>query len=86
VPSGTTKVVITISTTYRPGGDLDLRLYDKTGTMMLSQSTSFSDDEVIMCPNTPSSCPALAADDYVFEVFPVPGSVNAYTIGLTLTP
>ena len=86
MPSGITKVAITISTTYRPGGDLDLRLYDKTGTMMLSQSTSFSDDEVITCPSTASNCPMLTADDYVFEVFPAIGSVNAYTIGLTLTP
>ena len=86
VPSGTMKVVITIATTYRPGGDLDLRLYDKTGTMMLSQSSSFSDDEVITCPSTPSMCTPLPAGDYVFEVFPVPGSVNAYTIALTLAP
>ena len=70
VPAGTTKVEIRISTTYRPNGDLDLRLYDKTGTMRLSQSTSFSDDDVITCPSTPSMCPALAPDDYVFEVFP----------------
>ena len=86
VPAGTTMVEIKISTTYRPGGDLDLRLYDKTGTMMLSQSTSFSDDEVITCPSTLSMCPMLAADDYVFEVFPAGGSVNSYTIALTLTP
>jgi len=83
VPAGTTKVEIRISTTYRPNGDLDLRLYDKTGTMRLSQSTSFSDDEVITCPSTASMCPMLAADDYVFEVFPVPGSVNAYALAVT---
>jgi len=83
VPAGTTKVEIRISTTYRPNGDLDLRLYDKTGMMRLSQSTSFSDDEVITCPSTASMCPMLAADDYVFEVFPVPGSVNAYALAVT---
>jgi hypothetical protein len=86
VPAGTTKVELRISTTYRPGGDLELRLYDRTGTMMLSQSTSFSNDEVITCPSTLSMCPMLAADDYVFEVFPATGSVNSYTIALTLTP
>ncbi len=87
VPAGTTAVTIRIATTYRPTGDLDLRLYDKTGTMVLSQSTSFSDDEVIACPGTSPPCAALAADDYLFEVFPgVAGSVNAYTIAIALTP
>lgn len=88
VPAGTTKVAIRISTIYRPTGDLDLRLYDKTGTMTLSQSHNFSDDEVIICPDSsfPPKCGTLPANDYVFEVFPVPPSVNSYTIALALTP
>jgi len=88
VPAGTTKVEIRISTTYRPNGDLDLRLYDKTGGPARAQSTTFSDDEVIICPDSsiPPKCGTLPADDYVFEVFPVPPSVNSYTIALALTP
>jgi len=66
---------------------LILDFSDKTGTTMLALSTSFSDDEVITCPGTAPSCPMLAADDYIFEVFPgVTGSVNAYTIAHALTP
>jgi hypothetical protein len=87
VPATATKVEIRISTAYRPTGDLDLRLYDKAGVVMLSQSHNFSNDEVITCPGMSPMCPTLAAGDYVFEVFPgVPGSVNAYTIALTFTP
>jgi hypothetical protein len=88
VPPGTTKVELRISTTYRPGGDLDLRLYDKLGTVPpLSQSNNFSNDEVITCPGVAPPCAALAADDYVFEVFPArTGAGNSYTIGLTMTP
>jgi Bacterial pre-peptidase C-terminal domain len=87
VPDGTTKVEIRISTTYRPGGDLDLRLYDKNGLMLLAQSNNFSNDETIVCPAASPSCALLAAGDYVFEVFPaITGAVNAYTIALTITP
>jgi hypothetical protein len=87
VPAGTTLVEITVKSTYRPTGDLDLRLFDRTGTLVLAQSHEFSDQERITCPGSSPSCPALAADDYLFEVFPgIPGSVNDYSFALTLSP
>jgi hypothetical protein len=88
VPAGITKVELRISTTYRPGGDLDLRLYGSTG-MLIAQSNNFSNDELIVCSAPSPMCPPLAAGDYVFEVFPgVPGAVNDYTfaLALALTP
>jgi hypothetical protein len=87
VPAMTTKVEIRISTTYRPGGDLDLRLYDETGLMLLARSNNVSNDEIIVCPAPSPACPALAAGDYVLEVLPAtPGAVNNYTFALALTP
>lgn len=87
VPAAITTVRVAIMFTNGPTGDLDLRLYDKTGTTVLSRSSGFGDSETIVCPGASPSCPALAADDYIFEVFPaLTGSVNAYTMGVTLTP
>ena len=86
VPAGTTKVELRISYTFRTGGDIDLRLYDNAGTTELTQSSNFGNEERIVCPGTSPACPMLAADDYVFEVFPVPGSVNSYTLAIALTP
>ena len=86
VPDGTTKVTLTLSSTYRPGGDLDLLLFDPAnpGTPT-SQSREFKDNEVIVCPGASPSCPTLAAGDYVFEVVPaVMGHVNSYTFSLKL--
>lgn len=86
VSATTTKVEIRISTTYRPGGDLDLRLYDSTG-LLVSQSNNFSNDEIIVCPAPSPACPSLLKGDYVFEVFPaITGAVNNYTFALALTP
>lgn len=85
VPAGTGNVEIRISTAYRVGGDLDLRLYDKAGAM-LARSTGFGNDEVIGCPGISPACPTLAAGDYVFEVYPaVAGSVNRYTLSVAFT-
>ncbi len=85
VPAMTTTVTVKISFMNRPGGDLDLRLFDKTGVSLLAQSRGFGNDETITCPGTSPDCSALAADDYVFEVFPaVTGAVNDYTIALTM--
>ncbi len=85
VPANTTTVTIKISFTNRPSGDLDLRLFDKTGSSLLAQSRGFGNDETITCPGASPPCNALAADDYVFEVFPaVMGAVNDYTIALTV--
>jgi pre-peptidase len=86
VPAGTTKVELRISTTYRPGGDLDLRLYGSTG-LLIAQSNNFSNDEIIVCPAPSLACPSLPQGDYVFEVFPgVPGAINAYTFTFAFTP
>ena len=87
VPAATAKVVVSIAFTNRPTGDLDLRLYNKTGTTVLSRSSGFGDTETITCPGASPACSALAPDDYVFEVFPaLTGSVNNYTFSVTITP
>ena len=84
VPAMTTRVELRISTVFRLG-DLDLRLYDASGTV-LARSTGFDDDEVLTCPSAALPCPTLAAGDYVFEVYPAhDDSVNRYTVSLTLT-
>ena len=76
-------VTIAIQFTNRPGGDLDLKLYDSSGAM-LAQSRSFGDGEMIVCPATSPACPMLAPGEYIFEVFPgVLGSVNSYTFSIT---
>jgi hypothetical protein len=86
VPAATTKVEIRISYMYL-NADIDLRLDDKSGATTMPQSRGFGNEEVIVCPGASPMCPALAAGDYVFEVFPaVAGSVNAYTIAFALTP
>jgi hypothetical protein len=86
VPPDTASVTIRILFSSRPGGDLDLKLLDASGTM-LAQSRGFVDDETIVCPSASPSCPALTEGDYVFEVFPaVPGSTNSYTLSLTIIP
>ena len=84
VPAMTSQVAIRIAFSQR-SGDLDLRLTDKTGQTMLAASLGFGDEEAIVCPS--SACAALAADDYVFEVFPVGAAAsNPYTLALVLTP
>ena len=86
VPTGTTKVSVSINFVERSTGDLDLRLYDSTGNIV-AQSRGFTDTELIVCPGTSPPCSTLAAGDYTFEVFPaVAGSVNVYTMALALTP
>jgi hypothetical protein len=87
VPAMSAKVEIRISYTFRPGGDIDLRLYDSAGTTVLSQSHNFSNEELIACPGSSPMCLKLAAGDYVFEVFPgTSGAVNSYTFSLAVTP
>jgi hypothetical protein len=86
VPAMTARVEIRISTMYRDGGDLDLRLYRQGSPTPIARSTGFADDEVITCPSAPLMCPVLSAGDYVFEVYPArPGSVNRYTFSIALT-
>jgi hypothetical protein len=85
VPPMTTSAMIQISFTNSIG-DLDLRLYDTTGSA-ISQSRGFGNTETITCPGSSPPCIQLTAGDYVFEVFPaVAGAVNNYTISLLLTP
>jgi hypothetical protein len=87
VPAGITKVTVTLSSTYRPGGDLDLLLFDPLDPgQPKAQSREFKDTEVIVCPGASPMCAALTAgNDYVFEVVPaVTGHVNAYTFSLKL--
>lgn len=75
-------VTVGIQFTNRPGGDLDIKLYDSAG-VMLSQSRGFGDGEIIVCPGASPTCPMLEPGEYILEVFPaVPGSVNTYTITL----
>jgi hypothetical protein len=75
-------VTVAIAFTNRPGGDLDIKLYD-AGGVMVAQSRGFGNGEMITCPGASPSCPTLAPGDYVLEVFPaVPGSVNNYTISI----
>ena len=77
VPTNT-KVTVSLAFTARVGGDLDLRLYDSTMTMV-GQSREIG-PETLVCPAVSPLCPHLAPGDYVFEVFPgAPGQVNAYT-------
>jgi len=87
VPAAIASVTVSISFTNSPTGDLDLRLYDKTGASVLARSSGFGDQETIVCPGQSPACVALAPDDYIFEVFPaLAGAVNSYTIAVTLTP
>ncbi|HSS02257.1 MAG TPA: PPC domain-containing protein [Kofleriaceae bacterium] len=86
VSAPATRVEIRLDTVFRPGGDLDLRLYDGAGAV-LAQSHSFSDEERIVCPGSVPACPALAGGQYVFEVFPaVTGAANRYTFTLAIAP
>ncbi len=87
VPDMTASVSITITFVNTPTGDLDLRLYDKTGAMVLAQSRGFGNEERIVCPAASPACAMLAPDDYVLEVFPaLAGSQNRYDLALTITP
>jgi hypothetical protein len=80
-------VELKISFMNRPTGDLDLRLYDKTGATVLSQSRGFGNEEKIVCPGASPTCQMLVADDYILEVFPaLAGAVNRYDIAITVTP
>ena len=84
VPTGTTKVTVSIMFTQRPGGDLDLRLTDTTGTTV-AQSRGFSSTETIVCPAASPPCGTLAPGDYLFVVFPgMAGNVNDYTFSVQL--
>ncbi len=85
VPDAST-VTIKLSFMNRPGGDLDLRLFDAATSTLQGQSRGFGDTEQIVCPGASPQCAQLAAGDYVFEVFPASsGAVNNYTPSLIIT-
>jgi len=87
VPAGTAKVEVQIAAAFSTTGDLDLRLWARTGSVKLAESRGFGDTETIACPSSASMCPALPAGDYAFEVFPATASaINRYTFSLVLTP
>ncbi|MDB4956321.1 MAG: hypothetical protein JWO36_3890 [Myxococcales bacterium] len=86
VPAATTKVTVTLMYTNRPGGDLDLQLFDPAmPAMAIAKSRGFTDTETIVCPGASPFCPNLTpGNDYVFEVIPaIAGQVNQYTFSLT---
>ena len=85
VPAGTTRVQIRLSTVYRTGGDLDLRLLDATGALV-ARSSGFANDEILDCIDAGLTCPLLAAGDYVLEVYPgTSDSINRYTFSLAFS-
>src|SRR5438105_925432 len=55
VPAMTAKVTITTMFTSSLG-DLDLRLYNKTGATILARSSGFGDTETIICPGSSPAC------------------------------
>ena len=71
-------------------GDLDMQLYDSTGTNVVAESRSFDDDEEVKCPNDAGmspTCAMLAAGDYLVKVFPaVPNTTNVYRLDVTISP
>lgn len=81
--AGTGTTTLSISFTQRTGGDLDLKLYDASGTMIAS-SREFGSMEKLVCPAAAPLCPMLTSGAaYTFEVFPgVAGSVNTYTFSI----
>jgi hypothetical protein len=78
-------VTVRIAFMNRPGGDLDIKLWDAANmTNPVAQSRGFGDGEMITCPGASPSCPTLVPGDYILQVFPaVPGSVNSYTFMIT---
>ena len=83
----TARVAILLSTPG-PGGDLDVRLYDPTGATLAESHRvpRMDSNEPIVCPGMSPPCPALAAGDYVFEVFPAAtGATHRYSFALAIT-
>jgi hypothetical protein len=89
VPENTATVSVKITFVSSARGDLDLRLYDKTGATLLGMSVGFMDVEEIVCPGVSPDCNQnmpLPPDDYIFEVFSPVSGANRYDIALMLTP
>jgi hypothetical protein len=63
-------------------GDLDLQLLDASASS-IAYSRGVTDQELIRCPGSDPPCPALAAGDYLFRVFPShAGVVNHYVFSV----
>lgn len=85
VPADATSVAVNITFPEGASGDLDLKLYDSTGSV-LAQSRGFATTESITCPALTPACNALTPGDYVFEVFPALSTgINAYDFSVTIT-
>jgi hypothetical protein len=85
VPMGATSVVVNLTFAESATGDLDLKLYDATGSL-LAQSRQVTASETITCPSMESGCATLAPGDYVFEVYPaLMVNKNAYDFSVTVT-
>jgi len=83
VAAGASSVTVSITFTNAIG-DLDLRLFDSTATM-IAGSFGFGDGETIACPGSAPACPMLAAGTYVFEVLPAtPDQENNYTFDVAI--
>lgn len=86
VPAATTKVTLTVTYTNRPGGDLDLNLFDPgvSATASIAKSRGFTGVEKIVCPGASPFCPMLTpGHDYVFEVYgALAGELNSYTFSV----
>ncbi|HTL37582.1 MAG TPA: hypothetical protein VL326_30835 [Kofleriaceae bacterium] len=69
--------------TNRPGGDLDMKVYNASDNTLLGQSRGFGDGEMLTCPGNSPTCPNVSPGDFIVEVFPaVGGAVNTYTLAL----
>jgi len=76
----TVPFTVGITFTNRPGGDLDIRVYEANG-VLLGQSRGFGDSESVTCPGSSPACPSVQPGDFILEVFPaVSGSVNTYML------
>jgi hypothetical protein len=76
----TVPFTVGIQFTNRPMGDLDIKVYQASDSMLIGQSRGFGDTESVTCPGSAPSCPSVSPGDFVLEVFPaISGAVNTYT-------
>ncbi|HUS33684.1 MAG TPA: hypothetical protein VMZ53_34525 [Kofleriaceae bacterium] len=81
--AGAVPFSVGIQFTNRPGGDLDMKVYNAADGTLLGQSRGFGDGETLTCPGTSPACPSVSPGDFVVEVFPaLAGSVNTYKLVL----
>jgi hypothetical protein len=86
IPANTTVQITIVFASNGGRGDLDLFLYDTSGTI-LGTAVTFGDNEVLTCPNASPPCPMLADSNYVFEVRgATPSVTNTYDFAVAITP